>query len=284
VSAALLAMDGKVVCPRLSVAETARRRMRGLLGRRSLESGEGLLLRPANSVHTAFMRFPIDVVFLDGDLGVIDVVPGLRPWRAAGRRGARAALELPADEAARHGIEPGMQLTLEEAPDSGPISGETAANESGHLAAGAAAPVSLPATSLLPGRYGWAAAALLAVAALAHFGPTSRGFVAAFFLGVLGVLAVIDFERQLLPNRIVLPAAAVATRGGLGMGDVKLGLLLGAGLGAHVIVAVLIGFIAMWPVAIWLLVRHGPSARKRLVPFGPALAFGAALVTLAAGA
>ena len=86
--------------------------MRGLLGRRGLPPGEGLLLRPASSVHTAFMRFPIDVVFLDRDLTVLKVARGVVPWRAAWARRARAALELPADEAARRGIGPGMQLSL----------------------------------------------------------------------------------------------------------------------------------------------------------------------------
>ena len=86
--------------------------MRGLLGRRELPGGEGILLRPAGSVHTLFMRFAIDVVFLDHDLTVVGVVPGLRPWRASGRRGAKAALELAAGEAARRGIARGDRLAL----------------------------------------------------------------------------------------------------------------------------------------------------------------------------
>ena len=60
-----------------------------------------------------FMRFAIDVVFLDRELSVVGVVPGFRPWRMAGRRGAKAALELPAGEAARRRIEPGERLRLE---------------------------------------------------------------------------------------------------------------------------------------------------------------------------
>jgi uncharacterized membrane protein (UPF0127 family) len=89
------------------VADSYWARLRGLLGRSGLEPGEGLLLWPANSVHTAFMRFPIDVVFLDRDLTVLDVVEGLPPWRVTARRGARAVLELGAGEAARQGIAPG---------------------------------------------------------------------------------------------------------------------------------------------------------------------------------
>ncbi len=76
---------------------------------------------------------------------------------------------------------------------------------------------------------------------------------------------------------------ALIRPGGLGMGDVKLGLLLGAGLGVQVVGAVAIGCAAIWPVALWLLLRHGSAAFKRALPFGPALAFGAAVVTLAGG-
>jgi hypothetical protein len=86
--------------------------MRGLLGRRGLESDEGILLRPAGSVHTAFMRFPIDVVFLDADLTVKRVVANLPPWRTAAARRARAVLELRAGEAARRSLEPGDTLEI----------------------------------------------------------------------------------------------------------------------------------------------------------------------------
>jgi uncharacterized protein len=86
--------------------------MRGLLGRDGLEASEGILLRPAGSVHTWFMRFPIDVVFVDRDLTVTKVVENLRPWRAAGSRKAKAALELRAGEASTHCIRPGDRLEL----------------------------------------------------------------------------------------------------------------------------------------------------------------------------
>jgi uncharacterized membrane protein (UPF0127 family) len=86
--------------------------MRGLLGRDGLAQGEGLLLKPCGSVHTFFMGFPIDVVFLDRELSVVAVRPEVRPWRTAGARGAKAALELAAGEAARLGIASGMQLRL----------------------------------------------------------------------------------------------------------------------------------------------------------------------------
>ncbi len=90
-----------VVCEQVAIADRAIPRMRGLLGRRTLRSGEGLLLRPAPSIHTAFMRFPIDAVFLDADLRVVKLVPRLAPWRTASARRAKAVLELPAGESAR---------------------------------------------------------------------------------------------------------------------------------------------------------------------------------------
>jgi uncharacterized membrane protein (UPF0127 family) len=86
--------------------------MRGLLGRKELPSGEGILLRPSGSVHTFFMRFPIDVVFLDRDLSVLSVAEDVRPWKMRGARGAKAVLELPSGECARRGIRVGQQLAL----------------------------------------------------------------------------------------------------------------------------------------------------------------------------
>jgi uncharacterized membrane protein (UPF0127 family) len=111
-----LVADGRVLCPSLSVADTALTRMKGLLGRSSLGDGEGLLLRPAGSIHTAFMRFPIDAVFLGADMRVLRVETNLRPWRMAAQRGARAVVELPAGAAEGMGLAVG--LTLELAGDS----------------------------------------------------------------------------------------------------------------------------------------------------------------------
>jgi len=103
---------GEVVVESCSIADKPWGRMRGLLGRSSLDPGEGLLLKPCGSVHMFFMRFPIDVVFLDRELSVVAVRPELAPWRTAGARGAKVTLELAAGEAARLGIRPGMQLRL----------------------------------------------------------------------------------------------------------------------------------------------------------------------------
>jgi uncharacterized protein len=106
-------VEGDVVVERCLVADSAFSRTRGLLGRDQLPPGEGLLLRPAGSIHTAFMRFPIDAVFLDRDLTVLAIARELPAWRAAGRRGARAVLELPAGECERRGIEVDDRLELQ---------------------------------------------------------------------------------------------------------------------------------------------------------------------------
>ena len=104
--------NGDVVADECVVADSPISRMRGLLGRNELRPGEGLLLRPASSVHTFFMRFPIDAVFLDRGLRVLGISDDLRPWRAASRRGAHAVLELPAGESARRGLVAGDKLAF----------------------------------------------------------------------------------------------------------------------------------------------------------------------------
>ncbi len=104
---------GAPVCDRCVVADTYLRRLRGLLGRRELPVGEGVLLRPCGSVHSWFLRFPIDVVFLDADMQVLKVVERMRPWRMAGTRGARSVLELAGGEAQARGMAPGDRLVVE---------------------------------------------------------------------------------------------------------------------------------------------------------------------------
>ena len=108
----LRTVDGQVVCERCLVADSPWTRMRGLLGRRGLESGEGLLIKPTGSVHTFFMRFPIDVVFLSRDGEVLKVSKALPAWRMAAARRSRLVLELAADEADRRGIRVGVRLDL----------------------------------------------------------------------------------------------------------------------------------------------------------------------------
>ena len=102
--------DGRIVCERVVVADRAHRRMRGLLGRKYLRQGEGMVLRPGWSIHTAFMRFPIDAVFLDADQVVIKVEHEVGPWRTVSCRGAREVVELPAGESRRRGLEVGDRV------------------------------------------------------------------------------------------------------------------------------------------------------------------------------
>jgi uncharacterized membrane protein (UPF0127 family) len=106
-----------VVCEHAVIANTPLRRMRGLLGRHSLPAGEGLLLQPASSIHTGFMHFAIDAVFLDREWRVVKLAEALAPWHAAGARHARYVLELPQGAAQARGIEPGDQLLVVDTDD-----------------------------------------------------------------------------------------------------------------------------------------------------------------------
>jgi uncharacterized protein len=102
--------DGRIVCERVIVADRAHRRMRGLLGRKYLRQGEGMVLRPGWSIHTAFMRFPIDAIFLDADQVVIRIEHEVGPWRTVSCRGAREVVELSAGESRRRGLEVGDRV------------------------------------------------------------------------------------------------------------------------------------------------------------------------------
>jgi hypothetical protein len=102
--------DGRIVCERVIVADRAHRRMRGLLGRKYLRQGEGMVLRPGWSIHTAFMRFPIDAVFLDADQVVIRIEHEVGPWRTVSCRGAREVVEMAAGECRRRGLEVGDRV------------------------------------------------------------------------------------------------------------------------------------------------------------------------------
>jgi leader peptidase (prepilin peptidase)/N-methyltransferase len=145
----------------------------------------------------------------------------------------------------------------------------------------------------------------LVVACVAVFGPTLYAALAAGFCALLVTLSVIDLRHRIVPNRLVLPAAAavlvvhtlldpspewllgavgaagflflavLAYPKGLGMGDVKLALLLGAMLGATVSVALMLGFLASLVPALLLFWRHGRAARKMALPLVPFLALGA---------
>ena len=80
------------------IANTWRMRTKGLIGRAKLDSGEGLLIKNCKAIHTWFMRFPIDVVFMDKNYRVMKTVSGLKPFRLSfGGRSAQHVLELPSD-------------------------------------------------------------------------------------------------------------------------------------------------------------------------------------------
>jgi leader peptidase (prepilin peptidase) / N-methyltransferase len=154
--------------------------------------------------------------------------------------------------------------------------------------------------------------ALLVAGCVWKFGPTADAALAAFFCLALVAVSATDLEYRIIPNRIVLPAAgvmlvgntalhpspqwAIAAAGaagflfaaalaypkGMGMGDVKLALLMGAALGKTVPVALMIGMLATLVPSVVLLARHGKAARKMGIPFGPFLALGS-VITLFAG-
>jgi leader peptidase (prepilin peptidase)/N-methyltransferase len=156
------------------------------------------------------------------------------------------------------------------------------------------------------------ATAGLVAACFIVFGLTGEAVVASFFCAVLVAVTATDLTHRIVPNRIVLPAAgvvllaqtalhpspewllgalgasgflllaAIAYPAGMGMGDVKLALLLGAMLGRLVGVGLMVGMVAALVPSIYLLARHGAAARKMGIPFAPFLAFGA-IVALFAG-
>lgn len=89
-------------------------RMKGLLGRTQLVSGEGIWLKPCNSIHMFFMKFPIDVVFLDGAHKIVRLYPELRPWAISPVIfSAVSVVELASGEVGRHGLAVGQKLLFE---------------------------------------------------------------------------------------------------------------------------------------------------------------------------
>lgn len=155
-------------------------------------------------------------------------------------------------------------------------------------------------------------AAAAAAVALVVIGPTREGLLAAWTLATLTILAAIDLEVRLLPNRIVFPAMlgaiawqavffpdrlveclvagvcaglvfllpSVVQPGAVGMGDVKVAAFLGVVLGADVVTALLAGSLLSAPVALAMLLIKGAGARRTALPFGPFLAVGAAIALL----
>lgn len=156
------------------------------------------------------------------------------------------------------------------------------------------------------------ATALLLVGCVLAFGLTAKAAAAAIACAALVVVTATDLERRIVPNRVVLPAAAavlalntvshpspewalgavgaagflflavLAYPGGMGMGDVKLALLIGALLGRTTPVGIMLGLLLALVPSIVLLARHGARARRLAIPFAPFLAAGA-VVALFAG-
>lgn len=175
------------------------------------------------------------------------------------------------------------------------------------------APARKPLRELLP--HGGRAVAtgaislVLLAASFAGFGLTGHALLGAVFCPVLVLLAAIDFEHQLLPNDVIFPAVlavglivaganpggflthlaaaaalgafflifAVIFKGGLGMGDAKLGFLLGLALGWQTMSATMIALAGLLVSALWILAREGLEARRKAIPFGPFLAIGGIL-------
>lgn len=105
---------GTVVCEKALLADNPWLRLRGLLGRPSLPNGEGILLKPAPSIHSAFMRFEFDAVFLDRDMRVLRLVERMPAWRARSAKHAKSVLELAGGEIRRRGVEVGDELAVTE--------------------------------------------------------------------------------------------------------------------------------------------------------------------------
>jgi uncharacterized membrane protein (UPF0127 family) len=106
----LVMASGAPVCERCLLATNPVLRLRGLLGRTKLPRGDGILLNPCGSVHTFFMRFPIDVVFCDRQMTVLSVASEVPPWRVRSQRRASVVIELAAGEALHRGVVAGVQI------------------------------------------------------------------------------------------------------------------------------------------------------------------------------
>ena len=108
---AQVSADNKEVA-RVICADNYFLRLRGLIGRK-LEKGQGLILSPCHQIHTFFMSYPIDVVYLDVDYRILRVDDAIAPGKSCkSEKNARHILELPADSASQLGLAPGDNLTL----------------------------------------------------------------------------------------------------------------------------------------------------------------------------
>jgi uncharacterized membrane protein (UPF0127 family) len=117
----VLEPSGRIVVPDLEVAVDSATRKKGLLGRDGLASGTGLVIAPTNAVHTFFMRFPIDIVFVTRAGEVVKISSAVRAWRMAAALRGYAVVELGPGEAARAGLKVGdrVRARLHESLDAG---------------------------------------------------------------------------------------------------------------------------------------------------------------------
>lgn len=102
----------EALADRIEVAVTRRDRRKGLLGREAFESSSALIIAPCFSIHTMFMRFDIDAVFVDDDGRAVKVVHGMAPWRIAVQPFAQAVVELPAGSLKDRPVDVGDRLYL----------------------------------------------------------------------------------------------------------------------------------------------------------------------------
>ncbi|MDR0953357.1 MAG: DUF192 domain-containing protein [Elusimicrobiota bacterium] len=73
--------NGKVIADKLVLKASLFGRLKGLLGTSGLKEGEGIILKPCAQIHTFFMRYPLDAIFVSKDLKVLSVIENMRPWR-----------------------------------------------------------------------------------------------------------------------------------------------------------------------------------------------------------
>ena len=107
---------GTMLATRARLASSHTARFFGLMGRKGVEDGGGILLTKSASIHSFFMRFRFDAIFIDRENRVVKVVPAMRQWWLAfGGRGAKDVIELPAGVAEQTGTQPGDTLVFEEA-------------------------------------------------------------------------------------------------------------------------------------------------------------------------
>ena len=105
-----------VLADAAEVADTSEKRRTGLLKHDRLDPGQGLWIVPCESVHSFFMKFTIDVLYLDRQHKVKKLRPEMVPWRASACLTAHSVLELPAGTIARTGTQPGDQLEIKNLP------------------------------------------------------------------------------------------------------------------------------------------------------------------------